>query len=91
MTHNDISIGPAKHQISIGGSDVVHYGSSTPDFPQNRLRRTQAFSFFLRSGSSSTVVWPRGFIGLSLLPDIAPGSCLTIKPRTRLLPPPQIT
>ena len=51
MTHNDISI---RHQITIGGSDVVYYGPATPDNPQNRVRRTQAF--VLRSGSSPTVV-----------------------------------
>ena len=89
MTHNDISIRPAKHQITIGGSDVVYYGPATPDNPQNRVRRTQAF--VLKSGSSPTVVWPGSFIELSLPSDIAPDSCLTVEPRSKVWPPPQIT
>lgn len=89
MTYNDISIRPAKHQITIGGSDVVYYGPVTPDNPQNRVRRTQAF--VLRSGSSPTVVWPGSFIELSLPSDVAPDSCLTIEPRSKDWPPPQIT
>ena len=63
MIKNDISIRPAKHEITIGGSDGVYYGTFIPDSPQNHVLRTQAF--VLRSGSSSTVVWPGSFTELS--------------------------
>ena len=62
---------------------------------KKHVRQTQAF--VLRSGSSSTVVWPRSFIELSLPPEIAPDSSLTIEPRSnvtkasKIWPHPQIT
>ena len=79
MARIDISIRPAKHQITIGDTDVVHYDNPTLNSPQNHVRRTQAF--VLRSGSSSTVIWPGNFIELSLPSDIAPDSCLSVEPR----------
>ena len=48
MARNDTSIRPAKHQITIGGTDVVSYGNPKLDTPQNHIRHTQAF--VLRSG-----------------------------------------
>ena len=95
MARNDISIRPAKHQITIGDTDVVHYDNPTLNSPQNHVRRTQAF--VLRSGSSSTVIWPGNFIELSLPSDIAPDSCLSVEPRienakpSRLWPRPHVT
>ena len=95
MTLNDISIRPDKHLITIGGSDVVHYDTSTPDPSRNRVRRTQAF--VLRSGSPSTAVWPGSYIEVCLPPEIAPDSSLTIEPRSnavkesQIWPPPHIT
>ena len=80
MARNDISICPAKHQITIGGTDVVNYGNPKPDTPQNHIRRTQAF--VLQSGYSPTVIWPGSFIELSLPSDIAPDSSLTVEPRS---------
>ena len=80
MARNDISIRPAKHQITIGGTDVVNYGNPKPDTPQNHICRTQAF--VLRSGYSPTVIWPGSFIELSLPSDIAPDSTLTVEPRS---------
>ena len=94
MTRNDISIRPAKNQITIGGADIVHYGKPTPDSPQNHVRRTQAF--VLRTTSPS-VVWPGSFIELSLPTDIVPDSSLTLEPRldstkpSKVWPRPQIT
>ena len=41
MSTNDISVRPAKQQILIGDTNIVHYGTS-PDSP-NRVRRTQAY------------------------------------------------
>ena len=79
MARNDISIRPTKHQITICDTDVEHYDNPTLNSPQNHVRRTQAF--VLRSGSSSTVIWPGNFIELSLPSDIAPDSCLSVEPR----------
>ena len=95
MARNDISIRPAKHQITIGDTDVVHYDNPTLNSPQNHVRCTQ--DFVLRSGSSSTVIWPGNFIELSLPSDIAPDSCLSVEPRienakpSRQWPRPHIT
>ena len=95
MARNDISIRPAKHQITICDTDVVHYDNPTLNSPQNHVRRTQAF--VLRSGSSSTVIWPGNFIELSLPSDIAPDSCLSVERRienakpSRLWPRPHVT
>lgn len=56
---------------TVGGSDV-HYETSISDPSHYRVRRTQAY--VLRSGSSSTVVWPGSYIEVSLSPEIAPDS-----------------
>ena len=88
MTLNDISIRPAKHQIIIGGWDVVQYDTSTPDPSHIRVRRTQAF--VLRSGSTSTVVWPGSYIEVSLPPEIGPDSSLTIELRSNAVKNSQI-
>ena len=73
----------------------MHYDNPTLNSPQNHVRRTQAF--VLRSGSSSTVIWPGNFIELSLPSDIGPDSCLSVEPRienakpSRLWPRPHVT
>lgn len=73
----------------------MHYDTSTPDPSHKRVRRTQAF--VLRSGSTSNFVWPRSYIKVSLPPEMAPDSSLTIKPwsnaakESQIWPPPYIT
>ena len=53
MATNDISVRPSKQQILIGDFQVVYYGSSLPEYPFNRIRRTQAV--VLRSPTTSVV------------------------------------
>ena len=65
MVHNDIGVRPAKRQIAIGGSEVVHYGKpSNHTFPPT-ARRTQ--SFLLRN-PHRTIVPPGEFIQFSTTP-----------------------
>ena len=42
VSSNDISFRPAKHQILIGNSSIVH-NDTTPSDPYNHVRRTQAY------------------------------------------------
>ena len=42
MSTNDISVRPAKQQILIGDTNIVHCGTSPSDSP-NRVRHTQAY------------------------------------------------
>ncbi|MCG7875882.1 MAG: RNase H-like domain-containing protein [Candidatus Thiodiazotropha endolucinida] len=94
MTTNDISVRPSKQQILIGDSQVVYYGSSLPESPFNRIRRTQAV--VLRSPTTS-VVWPGDYYELSVPQEIAQSDCtLSIETRPdtskhpKLWPQPQL-
>ena len=78
MTTNDISVRSSKQQILIGDSQVFYYGSSLPESPFNRIRRTQAV--VLRSPTTS--VWPGDFYELSVPQEIAQGNC-TLSIETR--------
>ena len=53
MSSNDISVRPAKNQILIGDTNIVHYGTFPSDSP-NRVRRTQAYILKLEATS---VIW----------------------------------
>ena len=69
MVHNDIGVRPAKRQIVIGGSEVVHYGKPSNHTLPPTTRRTQ--SFLLRN-AHRTVVLPGEFIQFSTPPKSAP-------------------
>lgn len=49
VVQNDIGDRPAKRQIVIGGSEAIHYGTSSRHTAQLAVRRTQ--SFLLRNQS----------------------------------------
>ena len=54
MSTNDISVRPAKQQILIGDTNIVHYGTSPSD-SSNRVRRTQAY---ILKPETTSVIWP---------------------------------
>ena len=58
MAVNDISVRPAKQQILIGDTYVVHYGISD-SYNQNRVRRAHAY---VLKPEASSVIWPGGYI-----------------------------
>lgn len=43
MVQNDIGVRPAKRQIVIGGSEAIHYGTSSRHTAQPVVCRTQSF------------------------------------------------
>ena len=79
MSVNDISVRPAKQQISIQGTHVSYYGDDAPEASPNHIRRTQAR--VLRAPPISTVVWPGDYLEVDLPPDIQPDATLAIEPR----------
>ena len=79
MTSNDISLRPAKHQIVIGNSNIIHYGQTNRNATEHRIRRTQVF--VLRSAPSSTVVWPGSFVEVDIPSVLDPESTLAVEPR----------
>ena len=64
LVSNDISIRPAKSQITIGET-VIHSGDDNANRSQcHTVRRAQAY--VLRAPASSTTVWPGDYIELSI-------------------------
>ena len=75
MSTNDISVRPAKQQILIGDTNIVHYSTFPSDSP-NRVRRTQAYIF------ATSVIWPGSCLELALPSDLQPVCTLAIESRT---------
>ena len=78
MSTNDISVRPAKQQILIGDTNIVHYGTSKSDSP-NRVRRTQAF---ILKPEGTSVIWPGSYLEIALPSDLQPECTLAIESRT---------
>ena len=77
MTYNDIAVRPAKNEVIIAGSDVVPYAYANPSSSSHAVR----YCLLLRAPSTTTTVWPGGFIELDLPPDIPPDTNLAVEPR----------
>ena len=92
MSTNDISVRPAKQQILIGDTNIVHYGTSPSDLP-NRVRRTQAY---ILKPEATSVIWSESYLELALPSDLQPECTLAIESRTNNVkflnnwPPPSI-
>ena len=69
MVQNDISVHPAKCQIVVGGSEAIHYGTSSRHIAQLAVRRTH--SFLLRN-PHRTVVLPGDNLQLNKSSDADP-------------------
>ena len=78
---NDITIRPAKCQIRIQDSEVIHYElNGDPTTGSHAVRRAQ--SYILRASSSATVVWPGEYVELDVPSDLGDDCVLAIQPRT---------
>lgn len=78
LARNDIGIRPARRQIVIGGSDVIHYGTASKHTTQPAVRRTQ--SFLLRN-PQRTVILPGEYVQLDTPCDSDPDTLWALKPR----------
>ena len=78
MSTIDISVRPAKQQILISDTNIVHYGTSPSDSP-NRVRRTQAY---ILKPEATSVIWPRSYLELALPSDLQPECTLAIESRS---------
>ena len=64
---NDISVRPAKCQVRIQDSEVVHYEhNSDPTTASHAVRRAQCYT--LRAPPSTTVLWPGDYVELDFPP-----------------------
>ena len=75
---NDIAIRPAKREIVVGGTDVVHYGTPSKTTPHSTVRHTQ--SFLLRN-PSRTVVLPCAYFQLTTPQESDPDVLWALEPR----------
>ena len=83
LVHNDISIRPAKSQISIGET-IIHYGDDNTSRSQcHTVRRAQ--TYVLRAPASCTTVWPGDYIELSV-PSVLDDLVVAVEPRNDYSP-----
>ena len=78
MVRNDIDVRPAKHQIEIGGTDIISYSSPSRHTNQPNVRRTQ--SFLLRN-PNRTVVLPGEYLQFSTPSDTDSDTLWALEPR----------
>ena len=78
MSINDISVRPAKQQILIGDTNIVHCGTSPSD-SSDRVCRTQAY---ILKPEATSVIWPGSYLELALPSDLQPECTLAIESRT---------
>ena len=76
---NDISVRPAKCQVRIQDSEVIHY-EHDPTTASHAVRRAQCYT--LRAPSSTTVLWPGDYVELDVPPHLGEDHVLALQPRT---------
>ena len=79
MITNDISLRPAKQQVTVQGHEISYYGVSKSSECTSSIRRTHAV--VLRAPSPSSVVWPGQYLELDLPDYVDSDSVLAIEPR----------
>ena len=78
---NDISVRPAKCQVLIQDSEVIHYEHrSDPTTSSHAVRRAQFYT--LRAPSFTTVLWPGDYVELDVPPGLGEDHVLALQPRT---------
>ena len=78
---NDITVRPAKCQVRIQDSEIIHYElTDNTTTGSHAERRAQIFT--LRAPSSATVVWPGEYLELDIPPDLGDDRILALQPRT---------
>ena len=73
MITNDISLRPAKQQVTVQGHEISYYGVSKSSECTSSIRRTHAVVF--RAPSPSSVVWPGQYLELDLPDYVDPTLC----------------
>ena len=97
METNDISIRPAKRQVTIGDGPTYAYGSQAPAVTSTAARR----AIVLRAPPTSTTIWPGDFVEVNLPDEALPDCEYALEPRSdapsvrkltasQLWPPPSI-
>ena len=79
MITNDISLRPAKQQVTVQGHEISYYGVFKSSECTSSIRRTHAV--VLRAPSPSSVVWPGQYLELDLPDYVDSDSVLAIEPR----------
>ena len=78
---NDISVRPAKCQVRIQDSEIIHYEHMSDQTTASlAVRRAQCYT--LRAPSSTTVLWPGDYIELDVPPDLGEDCVLALQPHT---------
>ena len=78
---NDITVRPAKCQVHIQDSEIIHYEPMDDTTTgSHAVRHAQIFT--LRAPSSTTVVWPGEYLELDIPPDLGDDCILALQPRT---------
>ena len=79
MELNDIAVRPAKREIRIGDSTVLHYGSTKKGAVSHThsVRRAHV----LRAPPTTTVLWPGDFVEVPLPAELSPTETLALEPR----------
>ncbi len=83
MITNDISLRPAKQQVTVQGHEISYYGVSKSSECTSSIRRTHAV--VIRTPSPSSVVWPGQYLELDLPDYVDSDSVLAIEPRRDLV------
>jgi hypothetical protein len=78
LVANDVATRPAKKQIVIKGSEVIHYGPSQATTASS-IRRTQAH--LLRSPSRQTVLLPGEYVEVTTPVECEPDTTWALEPR----------
>ena len=78
---NDITVRPAKCQVRIQDSEIIHYEPTNDTTTgSHAVRRAQIFT--LLAPSSATVVWPGEYLELDIPPDLGDYRLLALQPST---------
>ena len=78
---NDITVRPAKCQVRIQDSEIIHNEPTDETTTgSHAVRRAQIFT--LRAPSSATVVWPGEYLELDIPPDLGDDRILALQPHT---------
>ena len=78
---NGIAVLPAKCQVRIQDSEVIHYElTGDPTTGSHAVRREQ--SYILRACSPGTVVWPEEYVELDMPSDLGEDYVVALQPRT---------
>ena len=79
MITNDVSLRPAKQQVTVKGHEISYYGAAKSSEQASSIRRTQAI--VLCAPAPSSIVWPGQYLELDLPEYVDPDSSLAIEPR----------